>query len=129
MFLLKTGHPAVATAVAAVAAMLLLGCSPSARTPATVVKPHPTVFRLPPGALGSAAGEAAGRAVLLKVAGAAARASAPAAAGRYWVTPGLAGNFVEVGSPALHYLVLEKVATQNWAAGPAAGAARRWRSR
>ena len=126
----KIGRPAVAAVAAAmaaaVAAALLLGCSApapaSAHEPADVIKPRLTVFQLPPGALGSAAGDAAGRAALLKVAGAAARASAPAAAGRYWVTPGLAGNFVEVGSHALHYLVLEKVATQHWAAGSAAGA-------
>ena len=110
---LKTGLPAAAVTLAA-AAVLLQGCSSPAPAGAGAGKPRLTVFRLPPGAFGAAAGPAAGRAALLAGAGAAARASEPAA-GRYWVTPALAGNFVEVGTQRLHYLVLEKVATQNWA--------------
>ena len=110
---LKTGLPAAAVTLAAVA-VLLQGCSSPAPAGPGAAKPRLTVFRLPPGAFGAAAGPAAGRAALLAVAGAAARASEQAA-GRYWVTPALAGNFVEVGTQQLHYLVLEKVATQNWA--------------
>ncbi len=103
----------------AAAAALLLGCSASAPAPAAThtpaAKPRLTVFTLPPGVLGSGTGGAGGRETLMAVAAAAARAPEPAV-GRYWVAPGMAGNVVEVGSASLHYLVVEKVATQSWSA-------------
>ena len=114
----RAGAPAVA-AVAVTAAVLITGCSSAPAAPKPAKPVHLTVFQPPSGVLGSASKDAAAaRKALLAIAGAAAKAAAPAA-GRYWVTPAVAGNFVEVGTPKNHYLVLEKVATQTWAASAA----------
>lgn len=74
------------------------------------------VFRLPPGSLNMPAeGATRGREILL-LAALHAAAGAEQAPGRYWVTPGVVGNFIRVGPAKDPYLVLEKVGTQYWAA-------------
>jgi DNA-directed RNA polymerase specialized sigma24 family protein len=62
-----------------------------------------------------AAGRELARAILLTAARTAARAAQPAPE-RYYVTPGIVGNFVRVGPPGNRYLVLEVVNRQDWAA-------------
>ena len=67
-----------------------------------------SVFRLPPGAVGTGPGTAAdARRILLTAATTVARGG-PTASGRYWVSPAVAGNFIPVGHGDDHYLILEK---------------------
>jgi hypothetical protein len=125
--LLRLGIPAVAAAAAAavVAAVVVPGPAvrkPAVRKPAALgsasaVSPEVggiAVFRLPAGAaVGGSVGSA--REILLTAARTAAKAAQPAPE-RYYVTPGMVGNFVRVGPPGNRYLVLEVVNRQYWAA-------------
>jgi hypothetical protein len=56
-----------------------------------------------------------GRAILLTAARQVARATQPVPE-RYWVTSGIAGNFLRVGPAADPYLLLDESQVQNWAA-------------
>jgi hypothetical protein len=114
----------VAVAVAAVAAAVVAAVvvqGPAAREPArgSAAARSPqaggvAVFQLPGGAgVGGPAGP--GRDILLTAARTAAKAAQPAPQ-RYYVTPGIVGNFVRVGPPGNRYLVLEVVGRQYWAA-------------
>jgi len=117
---LRLGIPAVAVAAAAAVAVVLVQ-GPAARKPAARAPAPPlsrevamSVFQLPDGAaVGGSAGTA--RDILLTAARMAARAAQPAPE-RYYVTPGIVGNFVRVGPPGNRYLVLEVVNRQDWAA-------------
>lgn len=120
--LLRFGIPAVAAVVAAavVAAVAVQGPpvrQPAARGPAPAISPEAGgigVFQLPAGAaVGGPVGS--GREILLTAARTAAKAAQPAPE-RYYVTPGIVGNFVRVGPPGNRYLVLEVVNRQYWAA-------------
>lgn len=116
--LLRVAIPAVAT-VAAVAVVAAVVAGPTARKPAHALPPAAAggiaVFQLPGGAtVGGSAGS--GREVLLTAARTAANAAAQPAPERYYVTPGVVGNFVRVGPPGNRYLVLEVVNKQYWAA-------------
>ena len=117
--LARFGLPAVAVAVAAaiVAAVLVQGPAP-ARRPAAPAGSRQAgglaIFQLPAGAVvGGTAGSE--QDVLLMAARTAASAplSRPA---RYYVTPGLVGNFMRVGPAGNRYTVLEVVDRQYWAA-------------
>jgi hypothetical protein len=112
--LLRLGIPAVAAAAAAAVVAAVLVQGPAARKPATRGSAPIAVFELPGGAgVGGSAGSA--REILLTAARTAAKAAQPAPE-RYYVTPGIVGNFVRVGPPGNRYLVLEVVNRQDWAA-------------
>lgn len=120
--LLRLGIPAVAAAAAVAVVVAVVVERPTARTPvargpAPALSPGAgdiAVFQLPAGAaVGGPVGS--GRVVLLTAARTAAKAAQPAPE-RYYVTPGIVGNFVRVGPPGNRYLVLEVVNTQYWAA-------------
>lgn len=119
--LFRFGLPAAA--IAASAAVFIAIAVQAPGTPVqpgeTGVQPFgggPTLFRLPGGATGGPAGTTAtGRDILLSAARVVARAPQPAT-GRYWETSGLVGNFLRVGPPDDPYVILEKVAVQQWAA-------------
>jgi hypothetical protein len=120
--LLRLGVPAAAAAAAVAVTAALMVQWPVARKPAVsgsvpAVSPGAAgiaVFRLPAGAaVGGAAGS--GRDILLTAARTAAKSTQPAPE-RYYVTPGVVGNFVRVGPPGKRYLVLEMVNRQYWAA-------------
>jgi hypothetical protein len=111
---------AAAAAVGVVAAVVVQGPAarePAARGPAPALSSQVggiAVFQLPPGAVvGGPAGS--GREILLTAARTAAKAAQPAPE-RYYVTPGIVGNFVRVGPQGNRYLVLEVVNRQYWAA-------------
>ncbi len=103
--LLRLGIPAVAATAAAVVAAVAVAPGPAVRKPAAV-GPAPAVshgaggiaiFQLPGGAaVGGSVGS--GREILLTAARTAAKAAQPAPE-RYYVTPGIVGNFVRVGPP------------------------------
>jgi len=119
------GIPIVAAAAAAalVAAVVIQGPAvpkPAARGSVPALSPGVSgigVFQLPGGAAvgGSAGSPGSGREILLTAARTAAKAAQPAPE-RYYVTPGIVGNFVQVGPPGNRYLVLEAVGRQYWAA-------------
>jgi hypothetical protein len=119
--LLRLGIPAVAAVAAAiVAAAVVQGPAvrkPAAQGTAPALSPEAggiAVFQLSAGAaVGGSAGSA--REILLMAARTAAKGAQPAPE-RYYVTPGIVGNFVRVGPPGNRYLVLEVVNRQYWAA-------------
>jgi hypothetical protein len=134
--LLRAGLPTAGVAVAAALtlAVMAVGGPPTARPPALAATP--SVTHIPGGTSKSGAGYATGagyspysgtlpaanaggatdgRAILLTAARQVAKETQPVAE-RYWVTSGIAGNFVRVGPAADPYLLLDESQVQNWAA-------------
>jgi hypothetical protein len=98
--------------VAGAAAAAVFVAAAGSQGPAAVLG----TYQWPGGTAGTPGGTAAsGRQVLLTAARVVARATAPAT-GRYWVTPGTAGNFIPVGPADDRYTILETIGTANWAA-------------
>jgi hypothetical protein len=134
--LLRAGLPTAGVAVAAALALAVMavGGPPTVRPPALAATP--SVTHIPGGTSTSGAGYATGagyspysgalpganaggttdgRAILLTAARQVAKESQPVAE-RYWVTSGVAGNFLRVGPTADPYLLLDESQVQNWAA-------------
>ncbi len=132
--LVRAGIPAVAAAaVGATIITTVVVPGPASRPPTAGGSPRPAsgparpkqagglaVFQLPPGAaIPASAGPA--RQILLTAARTVAKQAQPAPE-RYYVTSGIVGNFLRVGPPGNHYVVLEVVDSQYWAArSPKAG--------
>ncbi len=135
--LLWFGIPTACVAAAAAVAFAVIVTGPGSaavRPPAAAITPSPTHasgrtstpdagyatgagYRPYSGALPAAnsGGTTDGRAILLTAARQVARATQPVAE-RYWVTSGIAGNFLRVGPAADPYLLLDESQVQNWAA-------------
>jgi hypothetical protein len=134
--LLRVGLPTAGVAVAAALtlAVMAVGGPPTVRPSALAATP--SVTHIPGGTSKSRAGYATGagyspysgalpaanaggatdgRAILLTAARQVAKETQPVAE-RYWVTSGIAGNFVRVGPAADPYLLLDESQVQNWAA-------------
>lgn len=122
--LVRLGVPAVATAVAATVVVAVMAQGPAANRKQEVPKPASparsqdagglAAFQLPAGAVVPASA-GPGQAILLTAARTVARAAQPSPE-RYYVTPGIVGNFLRVGPARNRYLVLEVVNRQYWAA-------------
>jgi hypothetical protein len=101
---------AAAGAVVAGAAVLAAVALPQAPP----VKPG--VYRLPAGTSASAGSAASARRILLAAAETVSRLSRAPTTGRYWVTPALMGNLIEVGPARGKYVILERVRDEHWTA-------------
>lgn len=109
---LRAAVPAVAAAAAAAVVAAVAVWSPGGGA---------GVSQLPAGATGTGPGaSAAARNILLTAARRVAGAATPPA-GRYWQTRDVVANVVTVGPAGRHYLIVEKVAAQQWTARLAPG--------
>jgi hypothetical protein len=134
--LLRAGLPAAGIAVAAAVTLAVTTAGPApaiARPPSAATPPvthlhaaaSPTKTGYATGAgyspysgalpAANAGGTVDGRAILLTAARQVAKETQPVPE-RYWVTSGVAGNFLRVGPAADPYLVLDESQVQNWAA-------------
>lgn len=121
--LLRAGLPAAAVALAAAVAVAVSAALPATPTAPPVVAGGghgggPGAAYVPyAGAVPTASrgGTAGGRALLLTAATKVSQAAEPAP-GRYWVTRGTIGTFVQVGPSGDRYTLLEESGVENWAA-------------
>ena len=135
--LLRAGLPAAGIAVAAAVTLAVTAAGPAptiARPPSAAATPpvthlpgaaSPTKTGYATGAgytpysgalpAANAGGTVDGRAILLTAARQVAKETQPVPE-RYWVTSGVAGNFLRVGPAADPYLLLDESQAQNWAA-------------
>jgi hypothetical protein len=114
--LLRAGLPTAGVAVAGMAAAAALVVAVAATAPAgahTGVGYASYTGAVPAANSGSTID---GREVLLMAATQVAKKATPPVTGRYWVTSGTAGNFLQVGPAADPYTVLDESQVQYWAA-------------
>jgi hypothetical protein len=106
---------AIAAAAAAAVVVTTLVAAPGHQAPGHQ-QSGPAVYHFPAGARATAGSAAAGRKILLTVAGTVAQAPSPTrpAPGRYFVSKTLVGNFLTVGPPRDRYVILERSANQSW---------------